>query len=496
MDFKNQDYTTSISDVDNDIEQRSEDKIVEENNLYTINESKKKSKGGVIVFSIIVFILIFCSGVIWYFGYTSYDNKFISGTKLNGIDVSNKNVSEASQIIRDSIQDKTLRVINPDKSKFSLSFEELGGELDPSSEIRSKLDNQNRYLWFLPTDRNFKLKTKYEFDSGSVKDEVAKQIKNHIPSIDFTKALAFDKSTKKFVQNTDINNKVYSQNLLIDTVYTSLQDNNEYLDLTTLGTVSKDLKNLVRSANKSLNTSIKIKYGKKEIKISNDLIVDWISTSKDGIDINQRKLAEYLKQLSESNKNDRNGYHYTYDTSLLTQQIAYDIKNGHHKQYIALEMREKDIKLTKDKKYPYCTSQWNTDGSIIVKDTQALCVYENKKIVYGGKVVTGDSKMSLETPNVKGNIADIIRNKNISNRVIFANSKDNKSTKVSFIFRLQNGLSMYSLDKNVNKDIWANNAYLNGNGGNQNVILGIDESNWLFNNIDLANPVTVIDSQN
>lgn len=105
----------------------------------------KKNKKYILVagcFFLIVMIAYF-GGIIF------YNDKFLSGTEINGVDVSNMTLNEANQALSKNISKQSLDLEFNDGSTETLQSKQLGISFNEKNSIHKIMDSQNKWGWFL-----------------------------------------------------------------------------------------------------------------------------------------------------------------------------------------------------------------------------------------------------------------------------------------------------------------------------------------------------------
>lgn len=100
--------------------------------------------------SVLILGCFFLAVVIVYFGGRIYYNdKFLNGTKINGLDVSNMTVKEANNILSKNISKQSLILEFNDGNTETLQSSQLGISFNEKNSINKVMKSQNKWGWFL-----------------------------------------------------------------------------------------------------------------------------------------------------------------------------------------------------------------------------------------------------------------------------------------------------------------------------------------------------------
>lgn len=470
--------------------------ITEEEN---VNEPKSKVKWVVLAIVAIIIIALGILGYIWYDGYNKYDHKFIAQTYINDVAVDKLKVNEVEQILENQTKSKELNLTLPDKKVVKISYLKLGAKYDYNDQIQEILNKQNRTMWFWTKKEEHNLTPIVTFDKEIAKNELSNRLANHIPEVNFSQAVNYDIKKGEFSINKNVNTMNYSKEELVNKVVSELNEQKSEINLSTLGKAEEKLTKLVEDANTSLKSSIKIKFGDKEEVIERSHFINWLGVSKEGIQIDINSLGAYIANLSKKYAHDTDKEHITYDTRLLGNEIAEEIKNGRTKDFTAKELKVEIVKedTTPDAKYPFCAS--HKDGTFVEinKSTQTLCAYIDGSVKYGANVVTGDHSKGRDTPNGTWKIWNKSMNKVLDGSTVGSGNDYNYKIPVKYWMPIDNtGVGLHSIDADEvtgahGRVNWSPSAYLNGAGSHGCVNMHTPDAKWIYENMPLNSKVVV-----
>lgn len=466
-----------------------------------LQEPKKSSKKGLIIGLILLTLLgvLATGGYFWYNGYTKYQTNFFDKTYINHVNLKDLSVEKSEQLLEQQTTSKNLTLTLPDKTKKIISYKSLGANYSYNQELKRIKETQNPMLWFMSKEEDYDIVPVVTFNHVVAKATLESQLTNHIPQVDFAQAVSFDTLKGEFKINDNVNTMNFSKTAVVENVLSQLEQQKSEIDLTKLGHAESKLTKLVDDANTSLKSSIKIKFGDKVEIIDRKSFVQWISTTKDGIDVDLNALGAYISNLAQNYAHDEKQKHITYDTRLLGDQIAEEIKKGQTKEFSAKELKVDIVKndLTPDKKYPFCAA--HKDGTFVEvnKSTQTLCAYINGSVKYGANVVTGDHSKGRDTPNGTWKIWNKSMNTVLKGSTVGSGADYNYNIPVKYWMPIDNtGVGLHSIDPDEvtgyhGRVNWSPSAYLNGGGSHGCVNMHTNDAQWIYENMPLNTKVVV-----
>lgn len=117
------------------------DKEIQKNQQRKIR-LKPKYKVTLVIIAISIFI-------IYFIGFMYFNDKFLSHTTINNIDVSKLTIKQTHQKLNEKIQNHSLDLMFIDKTKETLSITDCGIQYNEKSPINTLYKQQNHWLWFM-----------------------------------------------------------------------------------------------------------------------------------------------------------------------------------------------------------------------------------------------------------------------------------------------------------------------------------------------------------
>lgn len=137
----------------------------------------KRNRTLPIVLLVVLLVLLVAAGGVYVAKATGYGPKFLPGTSINGVDISEMTVAEAEQALDDSLTNYTLTLIERENVTETISAEEIGMALDLGDSVEQLLEAQNGWLWPLyalgQRSSEVTLETAFVYDSEALSEAIA-----------------------------------------------------------------------------------------------------------------------------------------------------------------------------------------------------------------------------------------------------------------------------------------------------------------------------------
>lgn len=281
----------------------------------TINKERKRNlslkHNKSVLISICVFLVImiaYLSGVIY------YHDKFLSGTTINGQDVSSMTIEETNQLLSQNIKDQSLTLVFNDGKSEVLQSQQLGISFNENNSIQKVMNNQNKWAWFLAF---FSTDKKAVDDVVNVDDE---GLNTGILSLQHAKEENQVAPTDAYIQYAhgefSIVKETYGSKLdmekLVEGIKVALGSGKNSIDVDKVnGYVKpsvkeddKDLKNKLAGANQFCKASITYKSSKGKIMtLDGNTTINWLTKNEDGTytkddNVFKEKTTEFVSSLA------------------------------------------------------------------------------------------------------------------------------------------------------------------------------------------------------
>ena len=270
---------------------------------------EKGSRKRLIIGVIIGYFIIMLMGYLGISFY--YSSHFIEGSKINGIDCSNKTADEVKEMVSDSVNEYTLKVEERDGSSETIMAPQIKLVYVDDSAVDDLLKKQKNFSW--PT--SFAKKKSYEMTASiSFDDDALESVMDNMScfqeeNIEAAKDAYIAKTDSGF----EIESEVMGTTLDRDKVKTTiteainagktsvnLEDEGCYEDPEVLST-SQSLTNTLDSLNKMTETQITYTFGSRSELLDGSTIINWIMEDSDGnYSLDTDQVSQYVAQLSQT----------------------------------------------------------------------------------------------------------------------------------------------------------------------------------------------------
>ncbi len=266
-------------------------------------EKKKKTKyiiGGVAAAVVLI-------GAIYAGGVYKYQNKFIPGTKIDGLDISGKSVAEAASEIENRYVTNTYIIKENGKEIDRVTGEELGMKPDFSTYLNNLNDEQNKWSWGVS---KFTKSQEKSSPDGVVLDE--DMYNEHFSQVQFNSGDRYESENAKIVFEDDkfvVKPEVYGN--LIDgaKVHEIIKDGikkgkteieiKDSYNMPVLKADDKKTNEIAEKLNKELDKTITYKISGMDAVVPRAAVAEWLTYDTEGnIGIDDDALYSYIAFLS------------------------------------------------------------------------------------------------------------------------------------------------------------------------------------------------------
>ncbi len=377
----------------------------------------KKKVGTALKVGITACALVAALGVSYVVYAEQYTQKFIEGTSINQIDVSNMTAEEVEAAIKDRVEDYSITLTFADGKEETISGSDIGLTYSSSNEVDSILAAQNKYSWIqgklLGTTSDYTVDEAYEYDEDRLKEVVSAlpelQEENMTAPVNAYMQLGDD---NRFTIVPEDDGSMLKADTVIEAVNQAVSEGADTLDVTSIDDVYAKAE--IRSDNEELNTQVNDLNGFLDVTItyqlhdgSTDHVVDanitksWLAKSPDDenfyyIDVNrlQTLCAQYVEQLAaiDDDVKKTTTFHSTNkgDIELEGEEYGYRIDQSAEAEALYNDL----VTKTSETRTPvYSLSQESGGfGDTYVEvdiDNQHVYVHQNGSVVFDTACVTG-----------------------------------------------------------------------------------------------------------
>ena len=380
------------------------------------SKSKKNSKALVFGAIAMVLALIF---VVYFTIASSYNDRFLSRTKIDGVDASGKTVDEVMTILNDQSRNYTLTLKERANEEESITGKDISLVFAEQADVQKLLDKVSPYTWLFSMFHDTKLTTaegSLQFNENELK-ECLSNLRAFNPAYaqDPVDAKIVHGQTEFVIQKEDLGYKL-KEDKVLKNVTQAIKDGDTELDLDKEGcyenpTIYSDdpkLKKELKKVNAFLKSEIVYDFDDRTIPVTHQDIMNMIVPDKNRSYVIKPELVyEFVKTKLA----------YKTDTFGLTHKVkthsgkTVTLKGGDYgwcidRKKTALDLMEYIKKGEKKKVEPYYLYKGksrakNDIGGTYVEISiadQTLWCYKNGKVAVESPVVTGNTSRGHGTP--------------------------------------------------------------------------------------------------
>lgn len=272
-------------------------------NKHTHTQSKTKK---IVLIAIAAVLVVIAGG--YAYRSTYYQDRFLPNTSIDDIDISNKTVAEANDLLHDrySKQSFTIKEGNTDWKTINLA--QFGLQTDFTKELEDLKDEQNQWTWgmaYVSAAEDKKLGT-VSVDQQKLTSETA-TIKEALETLNEGRTASKDATLKKGDDGFSIEPEVVGDAIDVEQTVTDLQkaitSGESELDLTayqkkpSVTSDDKELAKEMESLNKIAQVNANYSINGSTFQIPTATIMDWLSYKDGKNTIDEEKVRNYVADL-------------------------------------------------------------------------------------------------------------------------------------------------------------------------------------------------------
>ncbi len=400
-----------------------------------------------------------------------YTQKFIDGTYINSINVSNLSVEQVEALIQERVEDYKIELKFDGDQKETLAGSDFDLKYTSDQAVEALLAEQNKYLWIhgklLGGTAEYTVSEAYQYDEAKLK-QVLNQLPEMIDSNMTAPVNAYmqlgDDSRFTIVPEEDGN--TLKQDEVFNAVNEAVEAGKTSLDITELDGVYETAE--IRSDDENLNTQVNDLNGFLSTAVTYQLhdgstnTVDgnitktWLATSADDpnyyyIDVNLLKTycGQYIAQLAglDDDVKTKTTFHSTNhgDLELDGKQYGYKIDQPAEVEALYQDL----LNRTSETKAPaYAINQAEGGfGDTFVEidiENQHVYVHQNGAVVFDSACVTGTATVAdRATPKGVFKIFWKTTNRDLKGRIDPATGQPSYVSHVNFWMPFNGGVGMH-----------------------------------------------------
>lgn len=282
----------------------------------TTKKNKKKNwyvknKKPILISGCIFLTVIF----VYFAGVIYYHDKFLSGTQINGLDVSNMTIHEVNDVLSKNVSKQSLILEFNDGNKETLQADQLGISFNKNNSTNKVIESQNKWGWFL----NFFSTDKKMLDDIINVDEQG--LHNGIATLEHAKSenqiapvdafIQYENGEFSIVKESD--GSQLNMNNLVKGIKVALSSGKNEVnvkkingyELPKIKDDDQDLKNKLEAANQYCKARVTYKTTRGEVvSLDGSTMVDWLTKQDDGTYTRddehfKSKISEFVSYLAK-----------------------------------------------------------------------------------------------------------------------------------------------------------------------------------------------------
>lgn len=273
-------------DDDDDEETDEDDDFIER--ILRKNRRAQIAKKLIITIVLLAVTFAIAAGVYLYMS-KYFKSHFISGSTINGVDVSGETAKEVKEHIGVGVEDYSLTLKEMDGQKELLSASDIGLVYDDDNSVEKLLEEQNETNWvkqFFKGDKSYTINAETQFDEEKTRESVKNLDCISSPDIVAPKnaELLQDDEGKYYISEEIEGNKV-DEARVTDLVLAAVEAGIMEVDLVendcylhpSVRSDDESLKNRMEAWNKYLSVDLTYKFGDNEERIDSQMILQHIT---------------------------------------------------------------------------------------------------------------------------------------------------------------------------------------------------------------------------
>lgn len=294
-------------------------------------KAKKGFKKWILPVDLLLLILLAAG----YFVISSqYSNRFIPGTRINGVDVSGLYEDQAQAAVASTLNGYSLNLKFSDGTKEAIKGNEIGVAMLPSEDIPTLLHEQNRFAWFTSlfgSEHLSTIETSIAFDRGLLQTKVISlpEMQKSVQYSPHDACLAFDENQRLVIIPEEEGNEIDTDKLL-EAAGAAIETGETELVLTEVDGIyqypkhyaeDEDLNECMETVNKFLDTKITVTMSDGTDKVLDDTVLrPYLALGTDGLytitdEIIEQCADDFVTEMAE--EDDSYGMFRPFKTSRL-----------------------------------------------------------------------------------------------------------------------------------------------------------------------------------
>lgn len=375
--------------------------------------TKKNKRTKKILWSSLLTVLVLAVGAYFFYGST-YRNRFLPNTVIDGIDVSNQTVATANEALQPLFKNQSFTLTDEGTVWKEIPKTTLGLQTDLTNELKNLQQKQNPWLWgiaYASEKKKISLGDR-AFDEAMLENELAtfkKELTTFNKTRKLTKNATIGKDDTGFIIVPEVLGNSFDIEQLMKAFKENLLAGKETLELTDFPLEAKiksddpDLNEKVTTLNEIAANDMNYLINGETIAIPRDTITSWLSYKKGKVTVDREKVRAYVEDLGKKYNTSTNPSNFK---STLQGEVS--VPAGTLSWTIAVDSETEalmaDILSKKDFTRSPISQGSKPSGSQLIGDTyievdltnQHMWYYKNGKLFLETDIVSG--KPTTPTP--------------------------------------------------------------------------------------------------
>lgn len=273
----------------------------------TRSHKHKKSKTTKVVAIVLAVLFVLVAGGYTYRS-TYYSDHFLPNTKIDKIDISNKTVAEANELLHEQYASQEFTIAEKNSEWKKINLAQFGLQTDFTKELKALKEDQNQWSWgmaYVSAAENSEL-TELSVDQTRLTKEVA-AVKGELDELNKTRTQTQDATLNKSKTGFAITPEVVGDAIDTETfakdLTKAITTGEKQLDLSAYQkkpTITKSdakLNEEMNSLNKIAQTTANYSINGEVFQIPSATIMDWLSYKDGATTIDEVKVRAYVTEL-------------------------------------------------------------------------------------------------------------------------------------------------------------------------------------------------------
>lgn len=372
------------------------------------HQSKSTKKNWLWSIVLILLILLVIYGV----QVVRYHSQFLSNTTINGTSVSGLSAASAKSKLTKLADKNSFTLTDNNQTWKKLPKKELGLKVNYQDKIRTALQQQNAWLWFLPQKQRLSIEAA-KLDETALKEQLS-QLTTAITALNKDRQVTKNATIKKGTDAFEIDKEVQGTNIdvpkSIAAIEAALKKGNSTLELETyqakptILSTSEKIQKKLASMNQLVSISANYSINGNTIPISKSELMSFLVFDGTNVTVDQATVTSYVENLGKKYDTSTNS-----STFKSTKRGTVSVPAGTYSWTIQTtpEVAALSKQLLEGKDFtrvPVTQGSTTADHALIGntyievdKNAQHMWYYKDGKLVLETDVVTG--KPATPTPS-------------------------------------------------------------------------------------------------